>query len=114
MIKRKETIETNDIENIGNIQGIIQKENILTPNEMLHKALMFSKIVLPPESSIKEHSHHPEAEIYYLTEGEAVVTDNGVTEVLHEGDVVFTGNGDSHSITNKSNKPVVFLAVILP
>lgn len=46
-------------------------------------------------------------------EGEAIVTDNDTQAVIHAGDVVFTGDGDRHSITNNSGKDIRFLACIL-
>lgn len=113
MIKYKKDIAMTVVENSGNIEGRISKDIILTPEEMLDKALMFNVITLPSGSKIKEHSHQPDAEIYYMLEGEAIVTDNDTQAVIHAGDVVFTGNGDRHSITNKSGKDIRFLACIL-
>lgn len=113
MIRLKKDMETITVENTGNIVGTIDKEVILTPDEMLNKAYMFNRIVIPPGSTIKEHAHQPDAEIYYIMEGEVCVTDNGTEAVLHSGDVVFTGNGDTHSIKNTGNTDAVFLAVIL-
>ena len=77
------------------------------------EALMFSRIVIPVGSCIKEHPHNPEAEIYYILEGEVEVTDNGAKAILHGGDVVFTGGGDTHSIKNIGTTDAVFMAVIL-
>ena len=113
MIKYKKDIAMTVVENSGNIEGRISKDIILTPEEMLDKALMFNVITLPSGSKIKEHSHQPDAEIYYMLEGEAIVTDNDTQAVIHAGDVVFTGNGDRHSISNNSGKDIRFLACIL-
>lgn len=113
MIKHKQEIETVVVENQGNIAGTIAKEVVLTPSEMLDKAYMFNIIHLPSGSKIKEHPHFPDAEIYYILEGEVIVTDNDKMEVLHAGDVVFTGNGDRHSISNESGRDAKFLACIL-
>lgn len=113
MIKHKNEIEAVKVENQGNIAGTIFKDVVLTPAEMLDKAYMFNIIHLPSGSQIKEHPHYPDAEIYYILEGEVVVTDNDKTEVLHAGDVVFTGNGDRHSVRNESGKDAKFLACIL-
>lgn len=113
MIKHKNEMETVTVENTGNIAGVIKKEVILTPAEMLDKAYMFNVIHLPSGSMIKEHPHFPDAEIYYVLEGEVVVTDNDKTEVLHAGDAVFTGNGDRHSVRNESGRDAKFLACIL-
>ncbi|MCF0207538.1 MAG: cupin domain-containing protein [Bacteroidales bacterium] len=113
MIKYKKDIEILNVENSGNIKGRISKDVVLTPAEMLDKAYMFNVITLPSGSMIAEHSHNPEAEIYYILDGEVIVTDNDKTAVLHSGDVVFTGNGDRHSIANESGKDAKFLACIL-
>ena len=83
MIKYKKNIAISVVENSGNIEGRISKDIILTPEEMLDKALMFNVITLPSGSKIKEHSHQPDAEIYYMLEGEAIVTDNDTQAVIH-------------------------------
>lgn len=113
MIKNKQDIQNISVVNQGNIEGQIHKDIILTPEEMLDCALMFNIITLPSGSRIKEHPHIDDAEIYYILEGEAEVTDNGTVAIMRAGDVMFTGNGASHSIANKSGKDVRFLACIL-
>lgn len=113
MIKNKQDIRTETVENSGNIEGRISKDIILTPAEMLERASMFNIITLPSGSRIKEHPHIEDAEIYYILEGEAEVTDNGTTATMRAGDVMFTGNGARHSIANHSGKDVRFLACIL-
>jgi mannose-6-phosphate isomerase-like protein (cupin superfamily) len=113
MVKYKKDMETIMVENTGNIEGKIAKEVILTPQEMLDKALMCNRIILPVGSSIKVHSHNPEAEIYYILEGEVSVVDNEQEVVLGVGDVVFTGNSEEQGIKNIGTSDAVFLAVIL-
>jgi len=113
MIKNKQDIRIETVENQGNIEGRIQKNIVLTPAEMLERASMFNIITLPSGSRIKEHPHIEDAEIYYILEGEAEVTDDGRTAIMHAGDVMFTGNGARHSIANHSGKDVRFLACIL-
>ena len=113
MIKYNQDIRVETVENSGNIEGRISKNIVLTPAEMLERASMFNIITLPSGSRIKEHPHIEDAEIYYILEGEAEVTDNDKTAVMRAGDVMFTGNGDRHSIANHSGKDVKFLACIL-
>lgn len=113
MIKLKKDMETLRVENIGNVEGVILKEQTLTPAEMLNKALMFNKITIPVGSKIKEHPHCDDAEIYYILEGDVKVTDNDTTIVLAAGDAMFTANGDTHSIENIGTTDATFLAVIL-
>ena len=113
MIKYSRDIRIDTVENQGNIDGRILKDIILTPEEMLERASMFNIITLPSGSRIKEHPHTEDAEIYYILEGEAEVTDNGKAAIMRTGDVMFTGNGGRHSIANRSGKDVHFLACIL-
>ncbi len=113
MIKYSQDIHVETVENSGNIEGRISKKIVLTPVEMMERASMFNIITLPPGSWIKEHPHIEDAEIYYILEGEAEVTDNDKTAVMRAGDVMFTGDGGRHSIANHSGKDVKFLACIL-
>lgn len=113
MIKYSQDIQIQTVENSGNIEGRINKNIVLTPAEMMERASMFNIITLPSGSRIKEHPHIEDAEIYYILEGEAEVTDNDKTAVMRAGDVMFTGNGARHSIANHSGKDVRFLACIL-
>ena len=113
MIRRKEEAEVIDVEKAQGGNGHIFKNMMVNAPEMCGKGRMVARIVLPSGSSIGEHPHTEDAELYYILKGEAVVTDNDKTEVLHAGDALFTGNGNRHSITNKTDEDVEFLAVIL-
>ena len=113
MIRIKEEAEVIVVENAAGGQGRIFKNMMVNASEMYGKGRMVARIVLPSGSSIGDHAHVEDAELYYILKGEAVVTDNDKTEILHAGDALFTGNGNRHSITNKTNEDVEFLAVIL-
>ncbi len=113
MIRHQKEMETIYPEHVCNGLNHIEKQFVFSTEEMSGKAKMFARITLPCGSSIGEHPHQPEAEIYYILEGEVVVTDNDRREILHAGDAVFTGNGDRHSVANESNQPAVLMAVIL-
>ncbi|MEG1555739.1 MAG: cupin domain-containing protein [Bacteroidales bacterium] len=113
MIVRKEKMEILEVEKAAGGKGVITKMMILKPEEMLNKSRLCAKITLPPGSSIGEHLHQPDAEIYYILKGEATVTDNEVCTSLYPGDVLFTGNGNRHSIENRTLEKVEFLAIIL-
>src|SRR5574344_407585 len=113
MVKNKKDIALQVVENSGNIEGRIEKNHILTPEEMGGRARMFARIDIPAGSMIKDHPHIDDAEVYYILEGELTVTDNAETHVLHPGDVMFTANSNHHSIANRTQQPAAFLAVIL-
>ena len=113
MIKYQKEMETIRQEHACNGMNHIQKQFVFSTEEMDDKAKMFAKITLPPGSSIGDHPHQPEAEIYYILEGEVTVTDNDERVVLHPGDAMYTGNGNRHSATNETDKEAVMMAVIL-
>ena len=74
---------------------------------------MLAEITLPPGASIGPHSHTEDMEYYIILEGSGKVNDNGTDKAIAKGDVMITGNGDTHSITNTGNVPLVFNAVII-
>lgn len=74
---------------------------------------MFTKITLEPGASIGYHQHIEEEDIYYILTGIATVNDGGDTRIVYPGEVVYTGNGGSHSIANNGDVPLEFVSVIL-
>lgn len=113
MIRRKEEAEVVEAEKAAGGVGKIYKNMLVNASEMFGKGRMVARVVLPSGSSIGEHPHVNDAELYYILKGEATVTDNDTKTLLHAGDAVFTGNGNRHSITNNSAEDVEFLAVII-
>lgn len=113
MIKRKEEVEIQTLENTGIFSGKLFKNLILNKEETGGRLKFFNKIELPVGSMITDHAHTDDAEIYYILEGEVTVTDNDKVEVMKAGDVMFTGDGNRHSIKNTGTQTAWFMAVIL-
>ena len=82
-------------------------------DELLDKATMVAEITIPPGSSAGEHTHGPDAELYYVLSGTLRMTDNGITKDLVAGEAVFTGGGTSHSVENVSDSPASMLAIVI-
>ena len=67
---------------------------------------------LEPGSSIGYHIHDTDSEIMYFLEGEAsVLTDSGEEKLL-PGQAHYCPMGHSHSLINRGNVPLVFVAVV--
>lgn len=94
-------------------KGELEVKTLATPEEMYGKVFMFAQISIDPGKSIGWHNHPEETEFYYITEGEGVFNDNGTEVIVHAGDVCSTGNGAYHSIENKTDKPLVLVALIV-
>lgn len=73
----------------------------------------FAYMDLPPESSIGYHLHENDMEAYLLLDGFAEVSDNGKEDSLTPGDMLVTGKGESHSISNRTDKNLAFIALIV-
>ena len=74
---------------------------------------MLAEIILPAGASIGYHSHINETEFYIILEGKGMVSDNGKELQVEAGDVMVTGNGDSHSLANTGNLPLKMIAAII-
>lgn len=113
MIRRKEEIRTRNVQNAQGGEGEVCFYDWLLPEEAPGHGRVFSKLVIPPGSSIGYHTHSGEFEAFYVLEGEAVVNDNGEEMVLRAGDMNLCVSGEGHGTANKSEKDLVLLALIM-
>ena len=93
--------------------GVVMQHHFLSKEDSCNTGRLFAINELQPNSSVGEHTHKGDFEIYVILEGTAVVRDNGVEQELHEGDVMLCRDGDSHSMENRTDKPIKFLAIVL-
>jgi mannose-6-phosphate isomerase-like protein (cupin superfamily) len=87
-------------------------KHIINSDELNHSRL-FSTITLKKGCSIGTHTHLNETEYYYILSGEGVVSEKSGDTTVKVGDVVVTGDKQSHSIINNGNEDLVFIALIL-
>jgi mannose-6-phosphate isomerase-like protein (cupin superfamily) len=80
----------------------------------VHKNVnMMAELTLPPGASMGPHSHTGETEFYIILKGNGTVNDNGTEKPVAAGDVMITGNGETHSIANTGSVPLVLHAIIV-
>jgi len=113
MIKRQSAMRREPTEKARGGVGITIFDHILEKTEMLTNCRMFTKITLEQGASIGYHKHEKEEDIYYIITGVATVCDNGETRTVYPGEVVYTGDGGSHSIANDGEVPLEFVSIIL-
>lgn len=94
-------------------KGEVKATRILEVDQLQGKGRLFARNLLTPGSSIGWHKHQGDFETYYILSGEGTVDDNGKKAIVKAGDVIFTAEGESHSIENTGDTDLVFLAVIL-
>jgi len=113
MIKQKNEQAVTTISNLRGGIGDLGRQDVFTPEEALDKFNLCAVITIPAGNSIGEHTHGPDAELYYILSGTLRVTDNGITKDLHPGDAVFTGGGNAHCVVNVSDKDASMLAIVV-
>lgn len=74
---------------------------------------MIASMTLPQGSSIGFHIHSDDEEIYIITGGQGIYTDNdGQKYPVGPGDVSITRQGEGHGLANTGDEPLTFNAVI--
>ncbi|MCX7614703.1 MAG: cupin domain-containing protein [Clostridiales bacterium] len=113
MFKMKNEMNRLVRENVRNGNGTVGFTNVFEKEELFEKCNLCAVLDFEPGTSIGEHPHNPDAELYYILEGELTVTENGVKKTLKPGDAVFTGGGSVHSVANVSNSVAKMLAIVI-
>jgi quercetin dioxygenase-like cupin family protein len=85
----------------------------LADGDKLSGARLFSEVSLEKGCSIGSHTHTGETEYYYILSGKGTVAEDGGIKQVLPGDLVVTGNGESHSIRNSGEETLRFIALIL-
>jgi mannose-6-phosphate isomerase-like protein (cupin superfamily) len=113
MLKRAQELTQEVVHGLRGGKGDAFMTKLLEGDQLQGKARIFNKMILPPGNSVGFHQHTGDVEAYYILSGEGAVRDNDRTAVLKPGDVLFTANGESHSIENSGTDDLVFIALIL-
>lgn len=113
MIRRKDQMKTEERPQMRGGEGVIHAYQLLEPADLCGKANLCAILTVDPGCSIGEHAHGPDAEIYYVLEGQLEASDNGEQTVLHPGDAMFTAQGKTHSVRNTGDQPAKLLAVVI-
>ena len=113
MIKRRDEMQTRVVEGVRGGSGKVQFLDLLTEEESLGKLRVAAETTLEKGCSIGRHPHGPDAEIYIITQGKAIVDDNGVCSTVTAGDVIYTGGGAFHALSNEEDEPVKLFALVI-
>ena len=113
MIKRASELVTEVATNRFGGKGEVIGTKLLDMEQLQGKGRLFSHSILKPGCSIGYHQHNGDAETYYILKGEGIVNDNGTLVKVQAGDVVFTADGESHSIENTGTEDLEYIALIL-
>jgi len=93
--------------------GIVDVMHIMEKNEFREKGRLFAKNILKPGTSIGQHQHTGDFEVYFISKGEGIFYDNGKPVPVKAGDVGIIENGQSHGIENTGNEIMEVIALVL-
>ena len=113
MIKKSSAMKDCLIENMRGGEGTVMRKDILGEEDMAKHSRLFSLFTLRKGCSIGEHEHKKETEYYYILSGKGIVREKDGLKDVGPGDVVITGDGESHSIANTGDEDLIFVAVII-
>ncbi|MFZ5944630.1 MAG: cupin domain-containing protein [Bacillota bacterium] len=115
MIKKPADLKRQVVAGLKDGKGEVEMVHLLETdkNEFNGKGRLFAKNTLKPGCSIGFHKHEGDSEAYYILSGEGLVNDNGTIKTVSAGDLIFTPEGESHSIENNGNQDLEFIALIL-
>ena len=74
---------------------------------------LLATITLEPGTTVSDHTHTGEAEIYYITQGAGEYNVNGKTVPVKAGDVTVCYDGQTHGLKNTGDGELLFHAVIV-
>ena len=109
---RKEMIQK-EIKECCDGKGEVKVSYWLSDEETSPNMNMVATLYIAPGSSVGDHTHTGEAELYYIIGGEGEYHDNGKVYTVKPGDVVICYDGDSHGIISTGTEDLVFHAVIV-
>lgn len=113
MIRRKDDVRIRKVQNAQGGEGEVFFHDWLLPEEAYDHGRVFSKLVIPPGSSIGVHQHKQEFEAFYVLSGVATVTDGEDIHELYAGDMNLCREGDFHGVKNNGSEELVLMALIM-
>ncbi len=115
MLQKAESMVRELRQNMRGGQGEVEIIQLFQPDQYKGKARLIARIILQPGCSIGMHEHVGEEEIYYITSGQAVLTDSTLAEdvIMEEGDASLTLSGQAHAIRNDGPETLELVAIVL-
>jgi mannose-6-phosphate isomerase-like protein (cupin superfamily) len=113
MIKRAKDLPSEVVAKRFGGKGEVASTRLLELDQFQGKGRLFAHNKIKPNSSIGLHQHNGDFEVFYILSGEGIADDNGSKTPIKAGDVLLTGNGESHSLENTGKVDLEYIALIL-
>lgn len=97
----------------GHFGGALSKA-LVGPDNAGSKLLDFRISRYAPMAYVQEHVHKVQEQVYYVLEGEGLLTLDDEKHLMRPHDYVYVPPGVRHSFTNTGTHGLVFLVVTTP
>lgn len=97
----------------GHFGGALSKA-LAGPDNTGSRRLDFRISHYAPAAYVGEHVHRVQEQVYYVLEGQGVLTLDDAPHLLHPHDYVYIPPGIRHSFTNTGLSGLVFLVITTP
>ncbi|PVE07920.1 cupin domain-containing protein [Limnohabitans sp. Rim28] len=97
----------------GHFGGALSKE-LAGPETVGSSRVDFRISRYAPMAYVQEHQHHIQEQVYYVLEGEGVLTLDDESHLMRPHDYVYVPPGVRHSFTNTGLDGLVFLVITTP
>jgi quercetin dioxygenase-like cupin family protein len=97
----------------GHFGGALSKE-LAGPQTVGSERVDFRISRYAPAAYVGEHVHKVQEQVYYVLEGEGILTLNEVKHLMRPHDYVYVPPGIRHSFTNTGTGGLVFLVITTP
>jgi mannose-6-phosphate isomerase-like protein (cupin superfamily) len=97
----------------GHFGGALSKV-LVDPANSGTKRVDFRISSYAPKACVAEHVHRVQEQIYYVIEGQGVLTLDAASHLMQAHDYVYVPPGVRHSFTNTGLQPLVFFVVTTP
>jgi quercetin dioxygenase-like cupin family protein len=97
----------------GHFGGALSKA-LVGPENAGSQLMDFRISRYAPNAYVQEHSHKVQEQVYYVLEGEGVLTVGEERHLMRPHDYVYLPPGVPHSFTNTGTAGLVFLVITTP
>lgn len=97
----------------GHFGGALSKA-LVGPGNVNTQRMDFRISRYAPAAFVEEHVHKIQEQVYYVLEGEGVLTTDDYKHLMRPHDYVYVPPGVRHSFTNTGTNGLVFLVVTTP
>lgn len=97
----------------GHFGGALSKE-LAGPTTTGSQRLDFRISRYAPMAYVQEHVHAVQEQVYYVIEGEGILTMDEARHLMRAHDYVYVPPGVRHSFTNTGTNGLVFLVITTP